>query len=183
MRRKELVQEWFTFNKKVNDLSDDYALALQKVLILPLKQFQQILVELKTLVKKSEANLAELTKTKRGVLKLEEKEKQAKDWVKLDQSKERFKRLQSEHDSQTETLLTELPVFLQSKIEYFLIMYEAFIKSEGFYWCETLKTFVLKNQQNVSQFNANKLDLAEYESSQSKLLANLTNLSIVDGNN
>lgn len=172
-----------TFNKNVGDLSDDYNLALQKVLILPLKQFQQILNELKTLVKKTEINKAELTKTKRGVLKLEEREKQAKDWLKLTQSKERFKKLQSEYDSQTETLLTELPVFLQSKIEYFLIMYEAFIKSEGFYWCESMKTFVLKNQQNVSQFNANRLDLNEYESSQSKLLTNLTNLSIVDGSN
>lgn len=157
-------------------------MALQKVLIEPLKQFQQILNELKTLVKKSEANLAELTKQKSRVAKLEEKEKQAKDWVKLEQGKETFKKLQSEYDSQTETLLTELPVFLQSKIEYFLIMYEAFIKSEAFYWCETLKTFVLKNQQNVSQFNANKLDLNEYENSQTKLLSNLTNLSIVDGN-
>ena len=63
----------------MNDLSDDYNLALQKVVIEPLKQYQQILNELKTLVKKCETNLAELTKQKSRVLKLEEKEKQAKD--------------------------------------------------------------------------------------------------------
>ena len=177
-----MVEEWYTFNKKVNDLSDDYNLALQKVLIEPLKQYQQILVELKSLVKKSETNLTELTKQKTRVLKLEEKEKQAKDWVKLDQSKETFKKLQIEYDSQTETLLAELPVFLQSKIEYFQPCLEGLIKSEAFYWGETLKTFVLKNQQNVSQFNVNKLDLNEYENSQTKLLASITSLSIVEGN-
>lgn len=141
----------------MNDLSDDYNLALQKVVIEPLKQYQQILNELKTLVKKCETNLAELTKQKSRVLKLEEKEKQAKDWVKLDQSKEQFKKLQIEYDSQTETLLAELPYFLQCRIEYFQPITEAWIKSESFYWGNTLKTFVLENQQNVSQFKDNKL--------------------------
>lgn len=179
---RELVEEWFTFNKKVNDLSDDYNLALQKVLIEPLKQLMCLLSELRSLVKKSETNLSELSKQKNRVQKLEEKDKQAKDWLKLDQSKESFKKLQVEVDSQTETLLAELPLLLQSRIEYFQPMLEGFIKSESFYWCEILKTFVLGNQQNVSQFNANKLDLNEYQASQTKLLANLTGLSIVEGN-
>lgn len=130
---------------------------MHKVLIEPLKQYQQILNELKTLVKKCETNLTELTKQKCRLTKLEEKEKQAKDWVKLDQSKETCKKLQIEYDSQTETLLAELPLFLQCRIEYFQPIMEAFIKAESFYWGSTLKTFVLENQQNVSQFKDNKL--------------------------
>jgi len=179
---RALIEEWFTFNQKVNDLSEDYNLALQKVMIEPLKQFQQILNELKTLVKKCETNLSELTKQKTRVTKLEEKEKQAKDWVKLDQTKETFKKLQTEYDSQTETLLAELPYFLQCRVEYFQPMMEGFIKAESFYWGNTLKTFVLENQQNVSQFKDNRLDLDEYKTTQTKLLSNLTALSIVDGN-
>lgn len=85
-----------------------------------------LLTELKSLVKKSETNLSELTKQKNRVHKLEEKDKQAKDWLKLDQSKETFKKLQVEFDSQTETLLNELPTLLQSRIECLLKIISVF---------------------------------------------------------
>ena len=179
---RELVQDWHTFNCKLNDFGENLGVSVQKLIIDPMKRFHMVIHELKMLLKKREHLYESSIKLQTKVNNLSKKEKTGPNVVHLEKSKANLNQVEDALNRQTALIKEEVPLILDYRINYFQPSLEGLIKSKVLYWGDAFNTFkshsmMQKNQSTSSSSSS----WDEYSRKQTQLLNSISSLSIVEG--
>lgn len=106
-------------------------------------------------------------------------EKTGYNLVNLNKHKMQLECMEGELKDHTELLKKELPKFLDTRIDLIQPTLESYTRSKVLFWGESLTALT----SFLSQIETNRVDSwPEYQSKQKDLMKQLTQLSIVEGN-
>lgn len=172
---RKIVEDWHTFGCESKKNGEDLVINIQKTVIDPLKQFQGAFAEMKNALKRKEQLQNDCLKYNQKVQKYSDKEKTSNNLVKLEAAKNSLGLAQEEYQVQQDVLARELPLFIESRIDYFQPSLAAFIRSETQYWGDNVQSF---NDHN-STIAATNFTSADITRLQQQRLNSINTLSIV----
>uniref|UniRef100_A0A8C4QHY5 Bridging integrator 3 n=2 Tax=Eptatretus burgeri TaxID=7764 RepID=A0A8C4QHY5_EPTBU len=157
-----------TFNQeKINQV--------QKTVIDPLKKFSNVFPNLSMAEKRREQALQEYKKLQARVEKYEERERTGPNIVKLHQAREELRPAREEFEQRNKALLEEMPLFYNSRSEYFQPSFEALVRTQVNFYTDVSKIF----KEVSEQLDEPDLTDEQRKEKNESLLHELRSLSIV----
>lgn len=172
---RNILEKWHSFACDSNAAGEDYVVALQKVLLNPLKQMRQAFADMRNAIKTRESVHSDMLKFQKKVIYYNEREKTGTNLVKLEESRQAFNSSQSEYTRRTEALTKELSHFLSGTVSLFQPSLEGYITSE-IGWIHNCQTS-FDNQLNLPAIKQDQ-SVVELSKTIEENFVNMSKLSI-----
>ncbi|CAG2170399.1 unnamed protein product [Oppiella nova] len=173
---RSVVEEWHTFTIESIKNGEEFATTIHKTAIEPLKRWKMAFNEIRNGIKRYEQIKCDLNKYNHKKQKYSEKEKTSHNILKLKNVEEELKNTQQEYNIETQVLNRDIPLFIESRIDYFQPSLAALIRSEAQYWGSNVTSF---NEHNSMITDKKDFATNEYCRRQSQRLDQINRLSIV----
>ncbi|CAG2119736.1 unnamed protein product [Medioppia subpectinata] len=173
---RQVVEEWHTFTIESIKNGEELATIMRKTVIEPLKTWQMAFIEMRAAIKKYEQMRCDLQKLNQKKQKYTEKEKTSQNIVKLMNITEKLSNTQQDYNIETQVLNRDIPLFIESRVDYFQPSLAALIRSETQYWGSNVTSF---KEHNSMINDKNDFTTADYCKRQSQRLDQINKLSIV----
>jgi len=173
---RSVVEEWHTFTVESINNGEQFATIIRKTVTEPLKTWQKAFNEVKDCVKRYEQLRSNLAKYNQKKHKYTEKEKTSHNILKLKNISEDVTNTQQEYNIETQVLNRDIPLFIDSRVDYFQPSLAALIRSEAQYWGSNVTSF---NDHNSMITDRNDFKTNDYCVRQSQRLDQINRLSIV----
>ena len=178
---RNVTEEWHSLNMRLQEGTTDYTETVTKTVMDPSKRILKMLEEFRQNIKKSQDMQHKILKNQEKVKKLKDKEKTGSNLVHLQKQKMILESLENQHKTHQEVLAKELPQFLDNRIHFIQSSIEAYSKAVVLFWAETLTA--LTSFPFLSSMQSNRVnEWPVYQEKQRKLMKQLEQLSIVEGN-
>ncbi|XP_054165868.1 bridging integrator 3-like [Oppia nitens] len=175
---RSVIEEWHTFTIESIKNGEEFATTIQSTVIEPLKRWQSAFNEVRACLKRYDQLKNDLNKYNYKKQKYTEKEKTSQNILKLNNICESLTTTQKEYNLETQVLNREIPVFIESRIDYFQPSLAALIRSEAHYWETNVSSFKEHDSMITDRNNDSKRN--DYYKRQSQRLEQINSLSIVD---
>lgn len=178
---RSLTEDWHSFNCQLADAHTELTSNIHKTITEPVKKINKLYEEVRTHLKKRDDLQRTISKLKKEVAKLSEKEKTGNTLVNLQKTKNSLEATEQELSSLETTLIKEVPSLLDYRIQILQPSLEAFVRSELSYWGDNLSALQLFPALTRSVDNEVLQSWPYYQSRQESLINSISALSIVDG--
>lgn len=180
---RSLTEDWHSFHCQLSEANAEITSNIGKTITEPVKKINKLYEEVRTHLKKREELLGTIQKLSVKVTRLSEKEKTGNTLVTLQKTKNSLESTEHELATLEATLMQEVPLLLDYRVQLLQPSLEAFVRSELSYWGDNLSA--LKSFPALTRSVDNDLlqSWPLYQKRQESLINSISALSIVDGSN